>query len=133
MALAAGRNTQERTGEILSMPVAANAKIYEGSLVVVDSGYAKPGTTATGLVAAGRAETFADNIGGSDGDVSITVKRGCFKFENDDADTVAQDDVMADCYIVDDETVAATDGESTRSKAGKVIAVDDDGVWVEIK
>jgi hypothetical protein len=31
---------------------------------------------------------------------------------------------------VDDETVAATNGGSTRSAAGTVVGIDDDGVWV---
>ena len=34
-------------------------------------------------------------------------------------------------YIVDDETVAKTDGTATRSAAGKVVGLDSDGVWVE--
>ena len=38
----------------------------------------------------------------------------------------------SDCYIVDDQTVAKTNGTNTRSVAGKIIAVDADGVWVKI-
>jgi hypothetical protein len=39
------------------------------------------------------------------------------------------------CYIVDDQTVAKTDGAAgqnpaTRSPAGTVVDLDDDGVWV---
>jgi hypothetical protein len=37
-----------------------------------------------------------------------------------------------DCYIVDDQTVAKTNGTATRSIAGKIRAVDAQGVWVEI-
>ena len=43
-----------------------------------------------------------------------------------------QADVGADCYIVDDQTVAKTNGTNTRSVAGKIIAVDADGVWVKL-
>lgn len=38
----------------------------------------------------------------------------------------------ADCFIVDDQTVAKTNGTNTRSRAGIVAAVDADGVWVQI-
>ena len=63
----------------------------------------------------------------------MQVKRGTFKYGNSSAgDLIAQADVGADCYIVDDQTVAKTNGSSTRSVAGKIIAVDADGVWVKI-
>ncbi len=132
MALSAPRNTPKRNAEILYLPVAAGAKIYEGGLVVLDTGYAKPGAEATGLIAAGRAEEFIDNSTGQDGDLSITVRRGCFKFGNDTTDPVDQSHVLSDCYIVDDETVSSSHATNTRSVAGKVIAVEADGVWVEI-
>ena len=48
------------------------------------------------------------------------------------ADAIVRADVGADCYIVDDQTVAKTNGSNTRSVAGKIIAVDADGVWVKI-
>ena len=37
---------------------------------------------------------------------------------------------MAGCYVVDDETVAKTNGTNTRSRAGVVVDVDAQGVWV---
>ena len=40
--------------------------------------------------------------------------------------------LVAVCYIVDDQTVAKTDGSSARSKAGTIVNVDDQGVWVRI-
>ena len=45
--------------------------------------------------------------------------------------SVVQADLGKTCYIVDDETVAKTDGTATRSAAGKVVGLDSDGVWVE--
>lgn len=134
MALKADRNTPRREGDFLTLLVAANKKIYAGALVVVDSdGYAAPGSAATGLKAAGRAESQADNTGGEAGAVSVIVRRGVFKFENLATDAVELDDLLSNCYIVDDETVAATDGDNKRSVAGKVLGVDADGVWVEIR
>ena len=48
------------------------------------------------------------------------------------ADLIEGDDIGKTAYIVDDETVALTDGSSSRSAAGTIYDVDDLGVWVEI-
>ena len=115
MALERGRKTPEvaEGGRFLVLPVAAGVKIYEGSLVVIGAdGYAKAAAKGTSLTAAGRAERFADNTGGADGDITVKVARGVFVWDND-------------C------TVTATSTGS--SKAGKVIAVSDDGVAVETR
>ncbi|MDW7643445.1 MAG: hypothetical protein SCI25_00220 [Desulfuromonadales bacterium] len=134
MALSADRNTPMKDGELIAVPVAATAKIYAGSLVVANAtGYAAPGSTALNLTALGRAEEYKDNSAGADGALTVLVRRGkAFKFANDGVAPVTQAAVGKTCYIVDDETVAATDGTGTRSAAGTVIAVDSDGVWVEI-
>ncbi|UZR27473.1 hypothetical protein [Methylococcus mesophilus] len=132
-ALAAERNTKERIGDVFDLPVKANTKCYLGGLAVIDAGYAAPGRTATTLVAAGRFEESVDNTGGAAGDKKARVKRGIYKFANSAAgDLIAQADVGADCYIVDDQTVAKTNGTNTRSRAGQIVAVDSDGVWVQI-
>lgn len=132
-ALAAERNTKERAGDIAEHPVKAATRIYQGSLVVLDAGYAAPGRTATTLIAVGRCEETADNTTGAAGAIKARVKRGTFLFANSSAgDLIAQADVGADCYIVDDQTVAKTNGTSTRSRAGKVVAVDTSGVWVQL-
>lgn len=133
-ALTEDRNTHQRQGDEISVPVAATKKIFAGSLVAASAtGYATPGATATTLTALGRAEEQVDNSGGADGDVSVQVRRGVFKFGNEAGDLVTQAELGKDCYIVDDQTVARTDGGATRSKAGKVVGVDSDGVWVEIR
>lgn len=135
MALSKERNTVQYGSDpvpaLLSLPVAASTTVYQGALVVISAGYAAPASTATGLIAAGRAEETADNSAGAAGALSVTVRRGVFKFANG-ADAVAQANVGTNCYIVDDETVAATDGTGTRSVAGTVISVDSSGVFVEI-
>ena len=132
-ALAAERNTPQLTEGLYGQPVKASTKIYKGSLVVANAGYAAPGTAATGLVALGRAEQTVDNSTGANGDKSINIKPGVFRFGNSaSADAIAQADVGADCYIVDDQTVAKTNGTNTRSRAGKIHSVDSVGVWVFI-
>ena len=65
----------------------------------------------------------------ADGDITVKVARGVFVWDNDGSVTAAH--VLKDCYIVDDCTVTATSTGS--SKAGKVIAVSDDGVAVETR
>jgi hypothetical protein len=132
MPLIEGRNTARQIAEVIEMPVGAGKKIFEGSLVVLNAGYAEMGSTATGLMAAGRAETYADNTGGLAGDVTVRIRRGCFLFANSATDAVDQADILKDCYVEDDQTVAATDGTGTKSKAGKVISLTPEGVWVEI-
>ena len=130
-ALVASRNTPARDGEVFGLPVKAATTVYQGSLVVLNAGYAAPGTAATGLIAVGRAEETATAV--SAGDALVRVCRGVFKFGNSAAgDLIAQADVGADCYIVDDQTVAKTNGSSSRSRAGQIVAVDSDGVWVQV-
>jgi hypothetical protein len=131
-ALTTDRATERREVSILRLPVAANKKIFAGSLVMLAAGYATPGATATGQVAAGRADDQVDNTGGSAGDEFVDVRPGCFKWANSaDTDEITQAEVGTTCYIVDDQTVAKTNGTNTRSAAGTVIAVDADGVWVK--
>lgn len=132
-ALTEDRNTPKRDGITRSIGVAGGVTIYTGALVAVDtnSGYATPGTTATTLRGIGRAEAQADNSGGSDGDVTVEVSSGIFRFANDTTDTVSDANIGSDCYIVDDQTVASNDGTGTRSVAGTVFKVDSDGVWVK--
>ncbi|SMF94345.1 hypothetical protein SAMN02949497_1655 [Methylomagnum ishizawai] len=132
-ALAAERNTPQLDEGIYGQPVKASVKIYKGGLVVASAGYAAPGTAATGLIALGRAEETVDNSSGGNGDKNIRIRPGVFRFGNSaSADAIAQADAGADCYIVDDQTVAKTNGSGTRSRAGKIHSVDSLGVWVLI-
>lgn len=133
MALTQDRNTIRRDGIELSLPVAASKKIYAGSLVAKDSsGNATPGAAATTLLGLGRAEEYVDNSAGQAGDKTVKIMRGVFQFNNSaDADAITSADIGKQCYIVDDQTVAKTDGGSTRSIAGRIFDVDADGVWVD--
>jgi hypothetical protein len=138
-ALTAERNTPRLGDEgavtaILKLPMKASTKIYKGSLVVIDAGYAAPGRTATGLIAVGRAERTVDNSSGAAGALFIEVRRGCHGFANSAAgDLIAQANVGAIVYIVDDQTVALTSATNTRSVAGQVLSIGegDSLVYVE--
>jgi hypothetical protein len=117
--------------DVVVLGLAASTKVYAGSLVMLNAaGYLVPGSTATGLTYAGRAEEFADNTSGAAGAVKAPVRRNkAFKWTNDGS--VVQANLLKTAYVVDDGTVAATDGGGTRSAAGRIVGIDSDGVWVE--
>ena len=132
MALTTERHTTRHDGTRYSDPVAADTKIFAGALVVLNAaGDAAPGSTATGLTARGVAAATADNTGGAAGDIAVDVRKGVFRFNNSaGADEITRAEIGDDCYIVDDETVAKTDGSISRSVAGEIVDVDSIGVWV---
>lgn len=130
-ALAAHRDTKQRSGAVASRGVAANAVIFGGALVALNAaGDLVPGSTSATLKADGVAQ---ENVTGSAvaGAVRCTVERGTYRFDNSAAgDLIAKADIGNDCFIVDDQTVAKTNGGATRSIAGKIFDVDALGVWV---
>lgn len=133
-ALTKARNTVKRDGTRFSRGVAANAVLYQGALACLSAtGFATPGATATTLTADGMVKETVDNTGGADGAVNVELERGVFRFENSAAaDAITAAEIGDDCYIVDDQTVAKTNGGATRSIAGKIEDVDAQGVWVRI-
>jgi len=136
MALSTGRATPRRNGDQFADSVGANAVIHPGALVMLNAtGYLVQGATATGQVARGVSEESetVDNTGGADGAKTCKVRKGVFRFKNStSADEITLAEIGDDCYIVDDETVAKTDGTATRSIAGKIEDVDSAGVWVKV-
>jgi len=132
MALTSDRNTPRRDGTEFNLGVAASTKIYGGSIACRNAGgYAVPGSTATTLKALGMATQQVDNSAGADGAKKVQIRKGTFRFANSAAgDLITIVDIGNDCYIVDDQTVAKTNGTNTRSVAGKVHDVDADGGWV---
>ncbi|MDH5786406.1 MAG: hypothetical protein OEZ16_12480 [Chromatiales bacterium] len=130
-ALTKDRNTPKRVGATYEDPAAAGAKVHAGSIVVLNAtGLAVPGSTALGLKARGMAAEAVDNTGGADGDLVVKSEPGVYRFENDGS--IDRTHIDGTAYIVDDQTVAATDGTGTRSAAGTIKDVDADGVWVAI-
>jgi hypothetical protein len=143
-ALTAPRSTIQSSPDALTSiepyKVAAATKIYPGALVGVNAGgFAIPATTAS-IRVVGVAQALADNTSGANGDISVTVRRGTFLFNNKGGDLVVQADIGvapaaatpkgAPCYIEDDNTVRKTAAASI--VAGRVVAVETAGVWVEI-
>lgn len=129
-AATAGRNTPARNADQISGLVNSGATIYAGTLVtrLTSGGNLVPAGTANAGAAVGVAE---DTVIG-DGVKTLTYRRGCYAFVNSAvSDEIAVSDIGATCYIVDDQTVAKTDGGGgARKAAGKIIDVDARGVWV---
>lgn len=133
MALSASRNTPHKDGDLLPFKVATGTKVFAGALVCLNAaGFLVPGSVSATLTYVGRADDFCDNTAGADGAKTVQVRRRkVFKFLNSGADPVAQADLGKTVYIVDDATVAKTNGAGARSAAGRLLAVDPDGVWIE--
>lgn len=131
-ALTADRNTPQRANQNYGFGVAATTKLWAGSIACINaSGFLTKGAVATTLVSVGVVQETVDNTAGANGAVTAKVDRGTFRFANSSAgDLIADTDINALCYIVDDQTVAKTNGGSTRSVAGTIMKVDADGVWV---
>ena len=133
-ALTQDRNTPRLEGGVHEAGVAAASKLYGGSLGCFNAaGYLVPGSTSTTLKAAGRIEKQVDNSAGAAGAKTAKYRPGTYRFGNSSAaDLITIAEIGTDCFIVDDQTVAKTSGSSTRSIAGKVVAVDSLGVWVKV-
>jgi hypothetical protein len=123
MALAADRKTNYREGVEVEYPVKASTKIYAGGMVCVDAtGYAVPAADAAGNRFVGVAMEQADNSGSLvDGNITVRVRRqGLFELK---ATSIAQANVGADMYVVDDETFDESD-PGNGIKCGKLHKVE---------
>lgn len=120
---------QKLSGMDIHIPVAGGTTITEATMVAVGSdGYAVPASKAEGLAIAGCAIRFTDNADGESGAVAVPVRRGSFVWDNDGS--IEETDILKDAYVFDEKTVTITGTGS--SKAGKILAVDSDGVTVEM-
>jgi hypothetical protein len=120
-------------------PIAANTRIFKGSLVCLDAaGRAIPGglIAAGATVAVGKASSTVDNrtgsaLGGAAEAADVEVEFGVFAFESAGAaDQIAQTEVGKLVYVVDDQTVAKTSGTSTRIVAGPLTEWRNGQAWV---
>lgn len=128
----------------LDVPLKQNAVVYNGGIVVRTGGYGKAGVTGLGLVAIGwldhqsalpsvTGNAAADGGVQSDGRSLVRVRQGLGRANNSTStDLIATADIGKICFLVDDQTVAKTDGGGTRSIAGVIQEVDSSGVWVFI-
>ena len=129
------KNLPRRDGEIINLEIAEKTEIIEGALVALTiEGYAVDATDVKAKKIVGRADNSAFNLSGNNGDETVNVHRkNAFLFQNATvADEIKQEHLFTDCYLVDADTVATTDGGTNRLVVGKVIEISQEGVWVEI-
>lgn len=133
MPLTQDRDTKRKDGNDYAAPAAAGIVAFAGAMVALDAaGNATPAATSTTLKGAGRAKERVDNSSGSAGDENVPYEKGVFLYKNSAAaDEITRAEINENCYIVDDETVAKTDGGATRSVAGVIDEIDTNGVWVK--
>ena len=129
VALTADRNTPEALGTEREGLLGAAQSIFIGSILMRNvAGQLIKGATALGSVGVGRAEKRGTSVAA--GVTSQRYRSGVHRFANQAGDLVVTADIGAACFIVDDQTVAKTNGTATRSPAGIVDGVDALGVWV---
>lgn len=130
-ALTSERDTPQRDGRDFAVQAAASKVFYAGAILALDAtGKGTPGATATTLKGLGRVKRTVTS-GGADV-VQVEYERGLFRYANSAAgDAITAADIGGSAYMVDDQTVAKTNGTNTRSVAGIIRDVDALGVWVE--
>jgi hypothetical protein len=130
VALAADRNTPELQPVEREGLLGANQTIFTGSILMRNAaGQLVKAATAVGAFGVGRAEKRGAST--TAGVTSQRYRPGVFRFANSAAgDLITIADIGTACFIVDDQTVARTNGANTRSPAGVVDGVDAQGVWV---
>lgn len=134
-ALTGDRDTKEKDGKDGGYPVKGATKIWAGSMAAVDAtGYLVPAAAVAAHKVVGASLDRYDNTSGANGDIKAVCRRSVFRFNNSTSgDLIALTDIGANCYVVDDQTVAKTDATATRPRAGKVFDVDALGVWVDFR
>jgi hypothetical protein len=128
------RNTQSRNGHRRNFPVAAATIIPAGVLAAIDtSGNLVNAATSTTLKTVGVTEGYLNNGTGVAGQIKADVLLGIYgPFGNSTStDQITAADIGNDCYVVDNQTVAKTNGANTRVVAAKVFDVDASGVWLK--
>ncbi|WP_158780713.1 hypothetical protein [Pantoea sp. BAV 3049] len=140
-AITAPRDTPFRDCILVPLPVAKGESIPMGAIVCVNSeGYAVNGKADATLKYAGCADESVDNSAGENGAQFINVRANkAFKWASDG--TITQTNLLDRAYILDNQTVTATDGsaaadgdtpavKASHAKAGSIILIESDGVWI---
>ena len=127
-ALTDDRDTQARSGVLVSLTQGTNV-IYAGALVAVDGqGLAQPAADTAGFTVVGRAERKSDNSTYV-ASTLVEVRRGTYKYAT--TNTVTDASIGAVVYCVDDQTVTTGGVVSQSNVVGRLVDTDSDGVWVD--
>lgn len=119
------------TGAFITLGLAAAAVIPAGTLVARNAaGDAVPAGNTAGITVIGRAEADSDNTGGSAGDTTVLVKRGCFRFDNSATSTVTKAALGKPAFAESGKIIRLA-AESNKVVAGIVVLIEDDGVFID--
>ena len=132
-ALTQDRNTEYSLGDLLAIPVAASTTIYAGSLVCTDTaGHAVPAADTSGYTFEGVATEQVDNSSGSDGDLSVIVRRrGRYRFNS--ASPLDQASMSGEACASDDQTVADESDVTNNIVCGRIDRIVSGGdCWISI-
>lgn len=131
--------TEMRDGELIPVPLKANAVVLEGTFALVDAtGHAISSSTAVAATqkCLGVWDKGGDNTSGTDGAVLVCARRKLqFLFSNLSTDAVTQADLGATVYVADNQTIAKSSNTNARPVAGTFMGFDTqypEYVWVEI-
>lgn len=128
MALTQDTPRERRTGDLISIPLAAGEEVFAGSLVVQIGGYGYAGKAGAGSVV-GVARGHYSNADGAGGDINAECERGIYLFAMSGA---AASDIGKTCYVADDNSVTLT--ATGNIEAGKIFSVHSDTqVWVDLR
>ena len=104
----------------------------QASYAALNAGNAAPGAAIAARVTVGIADLTVDNTGGAAGALMVPIKRGTFLLANSaGADEITNANYGQFCHVVDNDTVALTNGGGSRPVAGTIRGVSGAGVWVE--
>ncbi len=131
MALAKDRDTLQKEGTDIELPVAASTQIFGGGMVTTNAtGYCVPAANTASFIFAGVALAGADNSAvATDGAINVSLRRkGSFLFA---ASGLTAADVGKTAYVSDDQTITLTAGNGVI--AGKIVeVVSATSCWVDI-
>lgn len=133
-ALAADKKLEFTEGVELGFPVDDADKIYAGAFVCVNAdGYAVAGADTAGLIFVGVAMEQKDNTSGSDGDLTVNVRRrGLFKATLGTA--ISQANVGDNVFLVDDQTVDLAANTTNDIFCGIIAGyIDSTHAWIDIE
>lgn len=124
------RDTPQREHLYFAYPARAGVVFYVGTMIALDSatGFTAPASGAETEIVVGVTLSRLDTTHEKDGDQSVRVRRGCFRFTNDPAGAYTLKDVGKPALALDNATVS----KSGKAPAGIVRDVDANGVWIEL-
>jgi len=133
-ALSEDKNIELQDGVEKDFQVAASEKIYGGALACVNAaGYALEGSDTAGLIFQGIAMSQKDNLSGSNGDLTIVLRRrGLINCVMATAITIAN--VGDNVFLVDDQTVDLTANVTNNIFCGIIAGyIDTTHAWIDIE